>query len=40
MGNCVPTLPPLDEGMVPVTTCPTLSVSVTDIPPTAVPKSQ
>ena len=40
IGNCTPTLPPLDEGMVPVTVWPTVSVSVTDMPPTAVPKSQ
>ena len=33
-------LPPLDVGMVPVMTCPSVSVSVTCWPPTVVPKSQ
>jgi len=39
-GNWTPTLPPLEFGMVPVTTCPTVSVKVTDWPPTATPKFQ
>ena len=40
IGNCAPTLPPLEPGIVPVTTCPTVSVNVTDWPPTDAPKSQ
>jgi hypothetical protein len=33
-------LPPLEDGMVPVTTCPCESVSVTDMLATDVPKFQ
>ena len=40
MGNCAPTLPPLELGIVPVMVWPTVSVSSTDWPPTEAPKSQ
>ena len=40
VGNWAPMLPPLEVGMVPVIVWPSVSVKVTDLPPTRVPKFQ